>query len=269
MRVVISMTAPIELPAYAAENGPYIMSMRAISDGATSPHRGPPIVLLFAMSAVSGTPSAKMRLRALELTPHTRVRHRRLRIAVVPLSEKHARQVLHGVFGVDEVHRLLDLSGGDAGDGRERHHLNRGHSRSFALGRRGRDVDAMKLDGGVGLLGFRLLRSLRHERRSGDERSENNDVEFHGEAKKSKESRPIGARVAGAVRCSSSVRYETRRRERVATRRAPEQCGERGAPVAQRPVRRSAAVLARAEGRAGRQPERRRGPEGRRHASRR
>src|SRR6478609_147413 len=72
-RVVISITAPIELPAYAAEYGPYIMSTRAISAGDTRPQRGPPMVLLFAMSAVSGTPSAKIRLRALELTPHTRV----------------------------------------------------------------------------------------------------------------------------------------------------------------------------------------------------
>ena len=72
-RVVISMTAPIELPGYAAENGPYIMSTRSISSGATSPQRGPPIVLLLAMSADSGTPSAKTRLRALDATPHTRV----------------------------------------------------------------------------------------------------------------------------------------------------------------------------------------------------
>src|SRR3954468_18053206 len=73
IRVVISMTAPMEFPAYAAENGPYMTSMREIAEGDTSPQRGPPMVLLFAMSAESGTPSAKMRLRALELTPHTRV----------------------------------------------------------------------------------------------------------------------------------------------------------------------------------------------------
>ena len=73
MRVVISITAPIELPAYAAENGPYIMSMREISDGATRPQRGPPMLLLLAISAESSTPSANTSVRALELTPQVRV----------------------------------------------------------------------------------------------------------------------------------------------------------------------------------------------------
>ena len=49
------------------------MSTRSISSGATSPHRGPPIVLLLAMRAERGTPSANTRLRALDATPHTRV----------------------------------------------------------------------------------------------------------------------------------------------------------------------------------------------------
>ena len=94
------------------------MSMRSISAGATRPQRGPPTVLLLAISAVSGTPSAKIRLRALELVPHTRVRHRRLGVAVVALPEEHARQVLHRVLGVDEVDRLLGAALGDAdGDG--------------------------------------------------------------------------------------------------------------------------------------------------------
>ena len=101
------------------------MSMRAISAGDTSPQRGPPIVLLFAMSAVSGTPSAKIRLRALELdAPHARG-HRGLRVAVVALSQEDAGQVFHRVFGVDEVDRFLDLARRDAGGERKRAHLER------------------------------------------------------------------------------------------------------------------------------------------------
>jgi hypothetical protein len=58
MRVVISTTAPIELPGYAAENGPYITSMRSISSGATSAQRGEAPELLLPISVESRKPSA-------------------------------------------------------------------------------------------------------------------------------------------------------------------------------------------------------------------
>src|SRR4051812_11979625 len=48
-------------------------SMRWISSGATMLQRGPPMLLLFAISGERSTPSAKTRLRALEPTPEVRV----------------------------------------------------------------------------------------------------------------------------------------------------------------------------------------------------
>ena len=169
---MISMTAPIELPAYAAENGPYIMSMRAISDGATSPHRGPPIVLLFAMSAVSGTPSAKMRLRALELTPHVRVAI----VACVSPLFRFLRNTLGRYFTASSVSMrftvssaFLDVMLAMAGRVTACTGVTRTGAASAVI------LTPSQLDGGVGLRRLAILRQ--HRRR--DQATQTNNVAFH------------------------------------------------------------------------------------------
>jgi hypothetical protein len=71
--VTMRITPPMELPAYAAENGPYSMSIWSMASGDVMPQRGAPIVLLLATSAEIGMSSIYTSVRALEFTPQVRV----------------------------------------------------------------------------------------------------------------------------------------------------------------------------------------------------
>ncbi len=73
MRVTKAMTLPIELPAKAAENGPFSTSTRATTSGVIRPHFGDALVLLLPIRADSSTPSTNSSVRAEAPTPDVRV----------------------------------------------------------------------------------------------------------------------------------------------------------------------------------------------------
>src|SRR6185437_11199001 len=71
-RVWISTVAPVELPGYSAEYGPYSTSTDSIDCGDTMPQRGaPPQPLVIRLE--SNRPSAYTRLRALCRVPASRL----------------------------------------------------------------------------------------------------------------------------------------------------------------------------------------------------
>ena len=73
MRVTKAMTLPTELPAKAAENGPFRTSTRSMASGLIRPHFGEAEVLLLPIRAEIRIPSTNSIVRADAPTPEVRL----------------------------------------------------------------------------------------------------------------------------------------------------------------------------------------------------